>query len=81
MARAESSPREETDLVPLFAILPLKLEVVYRPLAFRLGEIGEEMIVVVRTGRLLDDDLGVIFVEVEDDIFELLLQLERLVCR
>lgn len=37
MARAESSPREETDLVPLFAILPLKLEVVYRPLATRGG--------------------------------------------
>ena len=72
------SPRKEDDLVPLAGTLLLKLKVVRGPAALSLGEIGQEIVIVGRFGGLVDDNLGQLFVEGEDDVFVGFAQLEGL---
>ena len=74
------SPGEESDLAPLPAIVLLKVKVVHGPSAFRLGEVADEIVVRgAERALLLDDDLGVVLGEREDDVLALLPELELLV--
>jgi hypothetical protein len=71
-------PAEEDELVPLTTLL-FVFEVVNSPPTLGLWEIIDEIIVIGVCARLLDDDLGIIFVEVVDDVLVLVTELEILV--
>jgi len=70
-------PTVEGDLVPLTTIL-LIFEVVNSPSTLILWEIAEESVIIGLVARFLDDDLGISFVEVVDDVLELVTELEFL---
>lgn len=76
---ATDVPRVEYQLVPLPPALLLKLEIVHGPAGVLLGKIAEEVIVRIRLGDLVDDDLRVVVVELEDDVLGLLTELQVLV--
>jgi len=71
-------PAVEGELVPL-TTFHLEFEVVNSPSTLVLWEIAEESVVVTFVARLLDNDLGVIFAEIIDDVLELVTKLEILV--
>ena len=76
---ATDVPRVEYQLVPLPPALLLKLKIVHGPARVLLGKIAEEVIVRIRLGDLVDDDLRVVVVELEDDVLGLLTELQVLV--
>lgn len=78
--RKRNSPTQKDNLVPLPTTLLLKLEIIDGPSTLGLGEIGYKVIVVLDSRRLIDHDLAKAFVEGEDDVLVLLLQLECLEC-
>lgn len=80
IARAFHSPREENDLVPLSGTLLLESKVVHCPTAFSFWEIGQKVVVGLRVRLLRYDDLSLVTVEIEDNIFGLLAQLQTLKC-
>jgi hypothetical protein len=63
-----NSPREKADLVPLARALLLKLKVVHSPPRFEFREVVEKILVFKRRGLLVNDDLGVGFVEFVQDV-------------
>jgi hypothetical protein len=63
-----NSPREKADLVPLACALLLKLKVVHSPPRFEFREVVDKILVIKRCGRLVNDDLGVMFVEFVQDV-------------
>jgi hypothetical protein len=76
--RKQSSPTQEDNLVPLARTLLLKLEIIDGPSALGLREISHEIFVFLVTRRFINDNLGQILAEGEDDVLVLLLQLEVL---
>jgi len=68
-------PAEEDELVSLPTIL-LVWEVVNSPSTLSFWEISEEVIIVGGGARLVDDDLGVVFAEIVDDVLVLVTELE-----
>ena len=71
-------PAEEGDLVPLTTFV-FEFKVVNSPSTLILWEIYEEFLVVGVLTRLLDDDLGVIFAEVINDVLVRFAKFEGLV--
>jgi len=71
-------PAVEGDLAPLTTIL-LVFEVVNSPSALILWEIAKESVIIGLGARLLDDNLGISFVEFVDDVLVLVTELELLV--
>lgn len=78
--RKRNSPTQKDNLVPLPSTLLLKLEIIDGPSTLSLWEISHKVIIVLDTRRLIDHDLGKVFVQGEDDVLVLLLQLEILEC-
>ena len=76
--RTGDAPVNEDDLVPLSAIVRLVLEIVDGPSALGFWELGDELVIGARLGRLVDDNLGFGVVDLEDDVLDLLAQLELL---
>ncbi len=72
IAGAFHSPREENDLVPVSGALLLESKVVHCPTAFSFGEIGQKVIVGFCVRLLRYDDLSLVTVEIEDNVFGLL---------
>lgn len=71
-------PVEKDDLVAQATLLLLKLKVVHGPATLVLGQIGEEILVVLRRRLFVLDDLRLGVVESEDDVLVLLPELELL---
>lgn len=71
-------PLEEADLVPLSLVASLVLKVKDGPSALGGGQVADKVVKAVRGGGLLDDDLGELGVEVEDDVLVLFADLEVL---
>ena len=79
-SRSRGLPANEDELVPLATFL-LVFKIVNSPPTFGLWEGTDEIIVVPFCARLLNDDLGVFFVEVIYDVLVLVAKLEILVSR
>ena len=70
-------PADEGDLVPLSTIL-LVFKVVDSPPTLGLWEITEEILVIPGRTRLVDDDLGIFFVDFIGDVLVFVTKLESL---
>ena len=64
-------PCVEAELVPLALCSLLVLKVVDGVTTAVGGKVGDKVVVVLRVGRLLDEDLLVVVGELEDDVLEL----------
>lgn len=72
-------PRNEDELVPLSSTaLGVILEIVHCPFALSLRKLCFKFGVIALGGCLLDDDLGKVIAEAEDDVLVLLSELEFL---
>jgi hypothetical protein len=72
-------PLNKDDLLSQAAIIFLELEIVHGPATFGLRQICEEIIIVVRRRLFVHDDLGLLVVELEDDVLGRLLEFQRLI--
>jgi hypothetical protein len=71
MRKKGGAPCEEADLVALSSAGNLVLEVVDGVAGRVGGKVADEVLVVLRLGRLLDDDLLVVVRELEGDVLDL----------
>ena len=71
-------PVVKDDLVAPATLLLFKLKVVHGPTTLVLGQIGEEILVLLGRRRLQHDDLRPVLAEPEDDVLVLLLQFQLL---
>lgn len=74
----ESAPGVKDDLVASAAVLPLELKVVHGPTTRRLGQIGEEFVVIAGGRLFLHDDLRLVVVDPEGDVLVFLAELQVL---
>jgi hypothetical protein len=74
-----NSPREKANLVSLALAFLVKLKVVYSPSRLGFREVSDEFVIVIRCGHFINDDLGVVFVELVQDVLVFLALFQGLI--